>query len=407
MNESPPATRRAPSAKTPVLMIGRLQLKNWRNFLQADIHCGERVFLVGPNASGKSNLLDALRFLRDIVKDGGGLQYAITGNRKGLSSLRCLAARRAPTIEIAVELVNEPGGPLVWRYELGIDQRKTEPKKPVIIFERVWRGENLILDRPDAKDRADPIRLTQTHLEQLNSNADFREIADFLGTIEYSHLVPQLIRHAREYSGPGIPDDPYGRDFLRTLASLSEKKRRSRLKNIENALVKAVPQLSKLDFSIDDKEGGVPHLQVVYRHWRPRGARQREYDLSDGTLRLIGLFWALLEKGGPLLLEEPELSLHPAIIRRLAGLMSCLQHRSGRQIFVSTHSPDLLSDHGIGGGETFILEPAREGTEVKKASDLAEVRALLEAGFSVGEAVIPKTEPPELHQLTFDDLLKP
>lgn len=51
----------------------RLKLKNWRNFVNVDLAIGERLFITGPNASGKSNLLDVFRFLRDIAKTGGGL----------------------------------------------------------------------------------------------------------------------------------------------------------------------------------------------------------------------------------------------------------------------------------------------------------------------------------------------
>lgn len=81
----------------------RLKLKNWRNFRQVDLVLGERLFITGPNASGKSNLLDAFRFLRDIAKSGGGLQEAVA-LRGGLTKLRCLAARQDPLVEIEVEL---------------------------------------------------------------------------------------------------------------------------------------------------------------------------------------------------------------------------------------------------------------------------------------------------------------
>ena len=57
----------------------RLKLENWRNFLTVDVQLQRRVFLVGPNASGKSNVLDALRFLRDIADpQGGGFLAAVT-----------------------------------------------------------------------------------------------------------------------------------------------------------------------------------------------------------------------------------------------------------------------------------------------------------------------------------------
>ena len=56
------------------MIISKLALKNWRNFRTAEVRLVDRVFLVGPNASGKSNLLDVFRFLRDIAVAGGGLQ---------------------------------------------------------------------------------------------------------------------------------------------------------------------------------------------------------------------------------------------------------------------------------------------------------------------------------------------
>ena len=56
------------------MIIQRLILKNWKNFQKADFQLTDRIFVVGANASGKSNLLDVFRFLRDLVKQGGGLQ---------------------------------------------------------------------------------------------------------------------------------------------------------------------------------------------------------------------------------------------------------------------------------------------------------------------------------------------
>lgn len=85
-----------------------MKLKNWRNITKVDLAIAERLFITGPNASGKSNLLDAFRFLRDIAKTGGGLQAAIA-LRGGLAKLRCLAARQDPNVEIEVEL-KDPAG---------------------------------------------------------------------------------------------------------------------------------------------------------------------------------------------------------------------------------------------------------------------------------------------------------
>lgn len=81
------------------MIVSHITLKNWRNFQSVDVDMGNRVFLVGPNASGKSNFLDVFRFLRDITNPGGGLQKAIS-DRGGIPKIRCLAARRESDVEI-------------------------------------------------------------------------------------------------------------------------------------------------------------------------------------------------------------------------------------------------------------------------------------------------------------------
>jgi predicted ATPase len=102
------------------MYITRLKLKNWRNFHEAEIDLALTSYVIGPNASGKSNLLDALRFLRDICKPaGGGLQKAVK-DRGGITKLRCLHARRDPEVKIEVFFSERSDDPSPsWRYVLG------------------------------------------------------------------------------------------------------------------------------------------------------------------------------------------------------------------------------------------------------------------------------------------------
>jgi predicted ATPase len=376
------------------MIVSKLVLRNWRNFRAVDVPLTDRMFVIGPNASGKSNLLDVLSFLRDIAKAGGGLQGAIT-RRGGLSKIRCLAARREPAVEIEVELSD--GGKRSYRYAVGMTQQVRGYRQPILSYEKVWIGDELVLNRPDPADKKDELRLTQTHLEQISANSSFREVSRFFESIRYLHLVPQLLRHPEAYQGPGIPEDPYGRNFLELVAKTPDKTRKSRLRRIETALREAVPQLTKLTDTRD--EAGIPHLEVLYEHWRPNAGRQREDQFSDGTLRLIGLFWSLLDGDAPLLLEEPELSLHSGIVKRLPALFSRLQRKRNRQLFISTHSWDLLSEKGIGGEEVLMLTPGTEGTDVRLSSTVDEVRDLLDAGLSIADAALPRTTPTNLGQL--------
>ncbi len=381
------------------MIVSHIVLKNWRNFRSVDVKLNDRVFLVGPNASGKSNFLDVFRFLRDIAKQGGGLQKAIN-DRGGVSKLRCLAARQYPDIEIEIHLSEPPSSMHLWKYSIGIKQEPRGYRQPYLTYERVSKGEEIIIDRPDENDKKDKLRLTQTHLEQINANERFRDISKFLESILYLHLVPQLLRHPEAFSGPGIPGDPFGRNFLERVARTPLKTRKSRLKKIESALRLAVPQLKELA-DVQD-EVGYTHLEAVYAHWRPKGAKQREDQFSDGTLRLIGLLWSLLEGDSPLLLEEPELSLNSGIVRKLPALIYRLQRQKKRQVFLSTHSADLLSDKGIGGEQVLLLTPTREeGTKVEVASTIEEVRNLLEGGLNIAEAALPRTIPSDISQLDF------
>jgi predicted ATPase len=373
--------------------VTKLILRNWRNFRSVDVDLGLRVFIAGPNASGKSNLLDVFAFLKDIAKPGGGLQNAVT-ERGGISKLRCLAARQYPDVEIEVHLADNGHK---WSYAVGIKQESRGYRQPYLAYERVTEGQRVLLDRPGEADLKDPLRRTQTHLEQINANGEFRELARFFDSVGYLHLVPQLLRHPEAFSGKGIPGDPYGRSFLERVARTSEGVRRARLTKIEAALRIAVPQLKELTDVKD--ETGIPHLEAVYKHWRPRGAKQREDQFSDGTLRLIGLLWSLLESDSMLLLEEPELSLNSGIVRKLPALMYRIQRQKKRQIMISTHSSDLLSDPGIGGEEVLLLTPSEEGTRVELASSIQEIKDLLEGGLTIADAALPKTIPREIRQL--------
>lgn len=373
------------------MRFSHIHLQNWRNFAQISTDLQRRMFLVGPNASGKSNFLDAFRFLHDLVSVGGGLEEAVR-RRGGISRLRCLAARNPSDVVIDVRLGHE-NHDSAWSYELHLTQDKR--LRPIIKKERVQRDGLDVVVRPDATDREDPERLTQTYLQQVNVNREFRAVADFLGSVRYLHLVPQLVREPDR--SVGRRNDPFGGDFLEQVARIPDKTQRSRLRRIRDALRVAVPQLAALELSRDDR--GTPHLRGRYEHWRPQGGWQTEDQFSDGTLRLLGLLWVVLDGSGPLLLEEPELSLHPEVVRFIPQMFARMQRRSGRQVIVSTHSTDLLRDEGIGLDEVMLLQPGSEGTSVRLARDLRDIEALLEGGLSLADAVVPATRPRDAKQL--------
>ncbi len=370
--------------------FSHLRLQNWKNFQSVEAPLRERMFLIGPNASGKSNLLDAFRFLRDVADSG--LRPAVE-SRGGVSAIRCLAARNYTNISVEVSVTSDDGP--TWTYRLSFNQDSA--KRPEVREEVVTRNGEELLHRPTSEDEQDLLLRTQTALEQISKNQGFRELADFFRSVTYQHLLPQVVRDPRGFSPVSLQNDPYGRDFLLRVWKTSPRTRDARLKKIHGVLRAAVPQLSDLRVEMDD--GGIPHLIGVYSHWRPHGARQNESQFSDGTLHLFGLLWTVFEGSGPLLLEEPELSLHPEVVRRLPAMFFAInrQRRERRQIILSTHSRDILSDKGIAPEETLLLTPNQNGTLVESPGR-ADAEAMA-AGLSAADVLVPKSTPHDVGQL--------
>lgn len=381
------------------MLITRLKLKNWRNFRTVDTPLSPRAYLIGANASGKSNLLDVFRFLRTVAQmEGGGLQKAIK-ERGGLGKLRSLHARKDPEVGIEVELVESlDESANRWKYELAFKSEGKGAQRVMITRERVVKNGTEILIRPRPEDEVDIARLTQTYLEQINNNADFRDVAEFLSVTTYLHLVPQLLKFGDEISGRIVDQDPFGQGLLQRIARTPQKTQSARLKRIGDALKVAVPQFSELQF-VKDEITGTPHLEARFRHWREHGAWQREEQFSDGTLRLIGLLWALQDGDGLLLLEEPELSLNDAIVEYIPLMIDRVlrsRKKGIRQVIVSTHSDNLIgtvSDPS----SVLLLEPGENGTSVRLPDK--EERLAMESGLNPAEILLPKTRPEGIEQM--------
>lgn len=380
------------------MLVTRLKLKNWRNFRAIDVPLREVSYLLGPNASGKSNFLDAFRFLRDVSKSkGGGLQTAVA-DRDGISKLRCLHARTDNEVLIDIELASTADSAPEWRYVLGFKKSEGKGAQRILISnEQVWKDGRRLFQRPDADDKADPILLTQTRLEQIGANGQFREMAEFFGTLTYLHLVPQLLKFAEKMGVNRMEDDPFGQGFLERIAKTPERARTARLNKIGEALKLAVPQFAELRFTSDKL--GHPHLEALYVHHRPNAGWQSEEHFSDGTLRLLGLLWTLLEGNSLLLLEEPEISLNDAIVKEIPLILQRLQRNKKvrRQILLSTHSEALLSNPGIDGRGVVLLETGEQGSTARTVT--AQEALEIQAGLSVAEVILPKTRPASVNQL--------
>lgn len=382
------------------MLIARLKLKNWRNFREVDVPLGPRAYLIGANASGKSNLLDLFRFLRTLAQtEGGGLQKALK-ERGGLTKLRSLHARKDPEVRIEVELSDSMAAEVpTWRYVLAFKSEGKGQQRVLISEERVEHRGQELLNRPNQDDLQDLQRLTQTHLEQINNNEPFRALVEDFSATTYLHLVPQLLKHGGEISARVMENDPFGQGLMQRIAQTNKRTREARLRRIAQALAQAVPLFSELRFA-QDEVTGLWHLEANFTHWRVHGSWQKEDQFSDGTLRLIGLLWALQEGDGLLLLEEPELSLNDGIVQHIPLMIDRVlrglkKPASARQVLISTHSEALLSQ--VNDPQSVLLiEPGVNGSIVRQPAP-DELQAM-EHGLNPAEVLLPKTKPQSLDQ---------
>lgn len=380
------------------MIVTQITLKNWRNFRSATVDLSSRAFVIGVNAAGKSNFLDVFRFLRDLaIGSGGGLEKAVA-DRGGITKLRALSARRDPEVGIDITVRDDADGLTEWRYALSFKSEGKGRQRVFVAREAVWKNGVQVVSRPDADDATDPERLTQTFMQQVNANREFRDLANFFSGVTYLHLVPQLLKFPEQFGGGRNEDDPFGQGFLQRVAETSERVQKSRLKRIEQALQVCVPQFKELRFERDEADGK-PHLLALYEHWRPHAAWQREDQFSDGTLRLLGLMWSLLEGDGLLLLEEPELSLNDGIVANIPSLISQMQRaaKHRRQVIITTHSEVLLRDPGIDPSEVIRLSVGDEGTTIELPSD--RDIDLMRAGLTAADVLLTKVRPSHSHQL--------
>lgn len=303
---------------------------------------------------------------------------------------------------IEVELSERIDQPAIWRYRLAFKSEGKGAQRVIVSQEVVTdlqQDGKELLNRPDEQDGADRERLTETSLEQVNANKDFRDVAQFFSSLTYLHLVPQLLKHAELSAAGQLEGDPFGQSFLERIATTTERTRNARLRKIEAALRACVPNMRNLKFE-RDAATGAPHLEALYEHWRPDAGWQREDQFSDGTLRLLGIMWSLLEGDSLLLLEEPELSLNEAIIREIPPLLWEVQRKAKyrRQVFITTHSRALLEHKSIDPLEVLRLEPSSDGTKVFLPT--REDIQLVESGYTIAEAMVSNVPSRGLEQLS-------
>lgn len=362
----------------PSPILTKVWAHNLRSLEDMELGLCPLTVLVGPNASGKSNIVDVLRFVADALRSG--VDAAVTA-RHGIVAMRRWSLRGRPfDIEVGLEatvhganvrygfvLGGKPGGQYDIKREYAIvvspdveggewefDVRKGDLVKPPLegtkarqleLFEparaRSFEPTDLALPLPQIR-RLFPLRPRRKNaLGARPLSNPLTSLLLFIRQMRFYHIFPNVIREPQRPGSP-YPLGEHGENLASVLRDMIKEDGHF-FPDLRDALAKVVPGVCDVQVT---QVGG--YLVVKLKHTVEGGnGKGAWFDLSqesDGTLRLLGLLVALFQDPVPSLIaiEEPELTIHPGALAVLADLLQEATQRT--QILITTHSPELI-DH--------------------------------------------------------------
>ncbi len=352
-------------------LITRVVLRDYKSIARCDVRLGPLTFLGGPNSSGKSNFLDALRFVSDALNTS--LDHALR-DRGGIQEVRRRSGGHPNHFGISLDFILADGTEGVYALWIGarpqggyeVQSEECRLSRPEALaagsFYEVRAGKVIGTSLTTAPAAA----ADRLYLVNVSGFEEFRPVYEALTHMAFYNLSPDRIRDLQA---------PDAGEILRrdggNLASVLRRLERDSpaLKSrIEEYLSKVVPSIR----GFEARPVG-PREAIVFRQ-EVAGSRQPwqffASSMSDGTLRALGILVALLQPGNgqahrvPLIgIEEPEIALHPAATGVLRDILRDACRNT--QVLVTSHSPDLLDDPEIGDEE--ILPVIAEQGETRIA----------------------------------------
>src|SRR5271165_2198702 len=354
------------------------------------IELGDLNVLIGPNGSGKSNVIEVIGLLRSTPKDFA----AEVGDSGGISELLWKGKRKAATATIEV-IANPAGVSRTLRYRLAftkvgpllkiVEERIENDKpdaghdKPYLYFD--YNGGRPVLNVAHEQRhlRREEINPQQSILSQRQDPDQYPEVT-YLGRLFGSF---RLYRNWDFGPDSGVRD-LYGSelkaDFLEEdISNLGLMLNRLRAESKTEFLNYLKMFYEGAEDIFTKIIGGLVDLRLE----EAGGISIPASRLSDGTLRWLSLLTILLHPDPPPLvcIEEPELGLHPDVIRPLANLLTAASERM--QLIVTTHS-DALVDELSGNPRSVIVCEKREGSTVAEQLDNEKLKHWLKR-YSLGQ----------------------
>lgn len=324
-------------------LLCRVSMKRFRSFPAASVELDNPTFLVGQNGAGKSNFADVFAFLAEAMTIPLSTVFE---RRRGIATVGYRdAISRAFNLGLRVELanVNPVTRRAIYAFELGPDAgRGFEVVREQCVVE-LTDGSRNWFDRVrsgfrSSADSLKPVLDTSAlALPMIAGDKRFYWVLRFLTNMQAYRIEPAVLRETQDPSdGTRLrPDGSNAANVLREIERESPgdwQKIRALLQSIAPGTVDLRPKT----------QGDKLSLEFTQKATNAREVKFPAFNMSDGTLRALGLVAAIFQQSRPsvLIIEEPEATMHPGA---LGAVLDLLRH-AGRfmQVVVTTHSPDVL-----------------------------------------------------------------
>ena len=359
--------------------ITRVVLKNYKSISACDVQLQPLTFLVGRNGAGKSNFLDALRFVADALNSS--LDHAVR-DRGGINDVRRRSRGHPNHFSIRLEFTLPEGAAGHYAFRIGTRSPggyEVQTEECAIRTDYFRVNDGAVTTSARVAPAAASDRL---YLVNASGLPEFRPVYDAFSRMGFYNLNPDKIRDLQTPE-PGDVLIRDGRNLTSVLTQLPSIVK----KDIEEYLAVVVPGVQGVAVKDFGPKETLEFRQVVTGDKHPW--RFLANNMSDGTLRALGILVALFQGGHdaqkPVYLvgiEEPEIALHPAAAGVLLDGLRDAAHKT--QVIITSHSPDLLDDKDLE-IESILAVEARAGNTVIAQVDEVGRSALRDRLYTTGE----------------------
>ena len=391
------------------MKLTHIAITNWRNFAHIEFDLSSRLFVVGPNSSGKTNLLAALRFLSDVARLGlaaasenwgGPERYFRSGMESASFDLTLEQDEHQIEYKLSLRKESSANG----------QNKRDDAANEVIEFPA---GNRAVVDSEDLMINGQPVSISAERVtESDGSHFGVRVRSSFdpdsvvqsdsklkvknvqisllhqitrigIESIRYIHPNPKkMLERADRY------DPDHGTGFFQYAGRFSDQQLDAVVDRIRPIMASVVPEIPNLSY----QRMGLGTEVVFYSDTPVRGASgvYSHEQFSEGTLRLLGLLFDLAtlpRYTSVVLIEEPETFLQASVVRSLPSLLAEVSMNRDVQMVISTHSPELIDSELVLPSQVLMLRSENGETTGQLLSESNDPR--IKAAVSAG---LPKTQ---------------